>query len=630
MNYLSVENLSKNYGDKVLFSNISFGIDQGQHLALVARNGSGKSTLMRILYGKEPADSGAFTFRKDIHIGFLEQDALFDPGATVSEIVLAGDDPAAIALREYNQVVHSEHTEQQMHDVVEEMNRHQAWDYEARVKQILGKLNLHDPEQKVETLSGGQKKRLALAKILIRKPQFMILDEPTNHLDLDMIEWLESFLSGEDVTLLMVTHDRYFLDRVCDEIVELDGGNLFRYKGNYSFFLEKKAEREANEQSEIAKAKNLYRKELDWIRRQPKARGTKAKARVDAFSDVEAKDGKRLKEDEMDLAINMQRLGSKILELHKVKKQFGTKKILDGFDYVFKRGEKIGIVGQNGVGKSTFLNMVLGNEEPDGGKISVGETIVFGYYSQDGMKISDDKRVIEVIKEIAEFIPMAGGKKLTALQLLERFMFPSHMHYQYVSKLSGGEKRRLYLLTILMKNPNFLILDEPTNDLDVFTLSVLEDYLETFEGCVLVVTHDRYFMDRIVDHIFYFEGEGKVKDILGNYSVYRETLKSIQAEERKEELRIKSEKEEQRQMAEQRVPVAEKRKISFKEKFEFEQLDKEIPQLEMQKKELETKLGSGALSMEELSLVSEQLGKLSDDLDNKTLRWMELADLVNG
>lgn len=625
MNYLSVEELAKNYGEKNLFTGISFGIDQGQRVALVAKNGTGKSTLMRILAGKETADSGRVVFRKDVRIGFLEQDSKFDPRLSIIDAVLGSDDPAALALKHYVEVTHNGGDEKELQGAIEGMNTTQAWDYETRVKQILGKLNLHDPSQLVETLSGGQKKRLALAQVLIRKPEFMILDEPTNHLDLEMIEWLEMFLSGSDITLLMVTHDRYFLERVCNEILELDGGNLYRYKGNYSYFLEKKEERETNEQIEISKAKNLFRKELDWIRRQPKARGTKAKARVDAFDDVKEKAGKKLKEDEISFNVNMQRIGGKILEFHKVKKYFGDKIILEGFDYVFKRGEKIGIVGANGVGKSTFLNMIMGTEEPNGGKISVGETVAFGYYSQEGMIIKEDQRVIEVIREIAEFIPLAGGKKLTAIQMLERFMFPAHMHYQYVSKLSGGEKRRLYLLTILMKNPNFLILDEPTNDLDVFTLTALEDYLESYEGCVLVVTHDRFFMDRIVDHIFYFAGQGKIKDILGNYSEYRDTLKEQQAEERRLEREEKIPEKEEKIVS----SPGDKKKISFKDKFEFEQLDKEIPQLETKKKELEDLLAGGQLSVDELSEVSGKLGTLMEDLEMKTLRWMELADLIS-
>lgn len=624
MNYLSVENLSKNYGDKNLFTSISFGIDQGQRVALVAKNGTGKSTLMRILAGKEQQDSGNVTFRKDVRIGFLEQDSQFDPGLTIVEAVLGSDDPAALALKSYVEATHNATDEAELQKAIEAMNSNNAWDYETRVKQILGKLNLHDASQLVETLSGGQKKRLALAQVLIRKPEFMILDEPTNHLDLDMIEWLEVFLSGSDITLLMVTHDRYFLERVCNEIIEMDAGNLYRYKGNYSYFLEKKEEREQSEQSEISKAKNLFRKELEWIRRQPKARGTKAKARVDAFSDVKEKAGKRLKEDEIEFNVNMQRIGGKILEFHKVRKEFGEKKILDGFDYVFKRGEKIGIVGSNGVGKSTFLNMIMGTEAVSGGKISVGETVSFGYYSQEGMKMSEDKRVIEVIREIAEFIPLAGGKKLSALQMLERFMFPSAMHYQYVSKLSGGERRRLYLLTILMKNPNFLILDEPTNDLDVFTLTALEDYLESFEGCVLVVTHDRFFMDRIVDHIFYFSGQGRVKDILGNYSEYRDFLKEQQTEERKSGRIEKTEQNETKAQVE--TAPSEKKKISFKDKFEFEQLEKEIPLLEQKKKEMEEQLNAPGLSVDDLSELSSKLGQLMEELEAKSFRWMELAE----
>ncbi|HAA00294.1 MAG TPA: ABC-F family ATP-binding cassette domain-containing protein [Flavobacteriales bacterium] len=623
MNYLSVEELSKNYGEKNLFSGISFGIDQGQRVALVAKNGAGKSTLMKILAGKEVADSGKAVFRKDLRIGFLEQDKQFTPGTTVIESALDSDDPAALAVKNYTAATHSGN-EEQLQQAMDSMTATNAWDYETRVAQILGKLGLHDATQLVDSLSGGQTKRLALAQVLIRQPEFMILDEPTNHLDLDMIEWLEVFLNGSEITLFMVTHDRYFLERVCNEIVELDGGQLYRYKGNYSYFLEKKAEREMNEQSEISKAKNLYRKELDWMRRQPKARGTKARARIDAFHDTESIASKRIKKDEIEFNVNMQRIGGKILEFHKVKKQFGERIILQGFDYLFKRGEKIGIVGPNGVGKTTFLKMIMGQEEPDGGKITLGETVAIGYYSQEGMKLNEDKRVIEVIREIAEFIPLAGGKKMSALQLLERFMFPSQMHYQYVSKLSGGERRRLYLLTILMKNPNFLILDEPTNDLDVFTLTALEDYLENFEGCVLVVTHDRFFMDRIVDHIFYLPGAGEVKDISGNYSDFREEMKAYQSEERRQVQADRVDKAEKKAEA---ARDKEKKKLTFKEKFEFDQLDKEIPLLEKDRKELEARLSNGALSVDELSELSSKLGVLMSTIEEKTLRWMELAEL---
>lgn len=619
MNYLSAENVSKSYSEKILFENISFGIESGQKMALVAKNGSGKSTLLRIIAGLEKPDSGNVVLRNGIKTGFLQQDSVFENGKTIFDIAVNNGSPESKALAIYNAAMEKKDNDAIQH-ATEEMNRTHAWDFESKVKQVLGKLNLNDFSMMADRLSGGQKKRLALARILLDNPDLMILDEPTNHLDLDMIEWLENFLGGTGITLLMVTHDRYFLERVCDEIMELDGGNLYRYKGNYSYFLEKKAEREEMQQANIARAKNTFRKELDWMRRQPKARGTKAKARIEAFYDIKDKASQRLQKDELDLNINMQRIGGKILEIYKLFKSFGEKKIVENFDYTFLKGEKIGIVGNNGVGKSTFLNMILGKENYDRGKITVGETIVFGHYSQEGMQLKEDKRVIEVIRDIAEFIPLTGGKRLYPVQLLERFMFPTQMHYQFVSKLSGGEKRRLYLLTILMKNPNFLILDEPTNDLDIFTLATLEDYLENFEGCVLVVTHDRYFMDRLADHIFVFEGNGKIKDITGNYSAYREQLKQESTGDDKTVLSPGAEDNESKK---QDAPVL--KKLSFKEKFEFEQLEKEIPLLEKKKKQLEEELSTCADHIR-LTEISSELGKLSEELEMKSMRWLELGE----
>ncbi|MFZ5554452.1 MAG: ABC-F family ATP-binding cassette domain-containing protein [Bacteroidota bacterium] len=619
MNYLSAENVSKSYSEKILFENISFGIESGQKMALVAKNGSGKSTLLRIIAGLEKPDSGNVVLRNGIKTGFLQQDSVFENGKTIFDIAVNNGSPESKALARYNAAMEKKDNDAIQH-ATEEMNRTHAWDFESKVKQVLGKLNLHDFSMMADRLSGGQKKRLALARILLDNPDLMILDEPTNHLDLDMIEWLENFLGGTGITLLMVTHDRYFLERVCDEIMELDGGNLYRYKGNYSYFLEKKAEREEMQQANIARAKNTFRKELDWMRRQPKARGTKAKARIEAFYDIKDKASQRLQKDELDLNINMQRIGGKILEIYKLFKSFGEKKIVENFDYTFLKGEKIGIVGNNGVGKSTFLNMILGKENYDRGKITVGETIVFGHYSQEGMQLKEDKRVIEVIRDIAEFIPLTGGKRLYPVQLLERFMFPTQMHYQFVSKLSGGEKRRLYLLTILMKNPNFLILDEPTNDLDIFTLATLEDYLENFEGCVLVVTHDRYFMDRLADHIFVFEGNGKIKDMTGNYSAYREQLKQGSTGDDKTVLSPGAEDNESKK---QDAPVL--KKLSFKEKFEFEQLEKEIPLLEKKKKQLEEEL-STCTDHIRLTEISSELGKLSEELEMKSMRWLELGE----
>ncbi len=627
MNYLSIENLTHSFGEKKLFENISFGLDKGQKLALIAKNGSGKSTLMKILNGKIIADRGKCIVRNGITLGYLEQSEDFSMYANIFDAILDIHTPQAQAFKIFFRAEESGDS-QAMEDASAAMNETNAWDFEQNAKAILSKLSITNLDQDVNSLSGGQKKRIALAKVLIAAPDILLLDEPTNHLDLDMIEWLENYLNGTEITLFMVTHDRYFLERICDEILEMDGGNLYRYKGNYSFFLEKKAEREMAEASTVSKAKNLFRKELDWMRRMPKARSTKAKSRIDAFYDVKEVATKKIEEDKLAFDVTMSRIGGKILELHKLGKSFGDKKILNGFDYVFRKGEKVGIVGPNGTGKSTFLNMIMGQIEPDRGKVSVGETIVFGYYSQQGMQLKDEKRVIEVIKEIGEFIPIAGGKKLYPSQLLERFMFPSHMHFQYVASLSGGEKRRLYLLTILMKNPNFMILDEPTNDLDVFTLGVLEDYLESFEGCVLVVSHDRFFMDKLVDHIFVFEGDGEIKDILGNYTAYRAYAKEQQQEKRDNEKKLDMKTD---PVVQNSSVVSEsetkKRKPTNKEKFEYDTLNKEIPELEIKKKALEEKLSSCS-DHNELLKITEELGRVMSDLDAKSERWLELGELI--
>ena len=621
MNYLSVEKVSKRYGERLLFDEVSFGIDKGQRVAFIAKNGSGKTTLLRALAGIEPPDSGNITYRTGIDIGFLAQDQEFDQHKTIEDVIAEIDSPAFQAKRNYEQCLASGEDGEALHQAMEAMERSQAWDIDVRTETILDKLKLTDASRKVGSLSGGQKKRLALAKTLIFQPDFLILDEPTNHLDLDMIEWLENYLSTTNMTLFMVTHDRYFLERVCDTILELDACQIFRYKGNYSYYLTKKAERQQIEQTNIEKAKNLMGKELEWMRRQPKARGTKSKARIDAFYDLKEQAHKRVKKDAMELEVNMQRIGSKILEFHRVQKQFGSLPILNKFDYTFKKGERIGIIGKNGVGKSTFLNMIIGNEKPNGGKILVGDTVVFGYYSQQGIKLKDDQRVIEVVKDIAEVIPLAKGRKLTASQLLERFMFPTSMHYQYVSKLSGGEKRRLYLLTILMANPNFLILDEPTNDLDVFTINVLEDFLLNFSGCLLVVSHDRFFMDKMVDHLFVFKGEGAVKDFPGNYSQYREQTAL-------EKAKAKQEVKKQADVVPVKPNATQAKKLSYKEKMRFEQLEKDIEQLEAEKKELTEQLNAGIDDHEQLMKVSNRLTSLVDELDEKSMEWLELSEKV--
>src|ERR1051325_1839033 len=596
MNLLSVENISKSFGPKVLFKGISFGISKGQKVALVAKNGTGKTTLLNILSRRDTADSGSVVFRNDQRVTYLEQDPQLDARKNVLQVVFDGDTPELNAIRDYEhfvQLCEKDASEKNFESLMKAQQRIEdlhCWEYESRAKQILTQLGINDVEQAVSTLSGGQVKRVALAKVLIQQPDLLILDEPTNHLDMEMVEWLESyFASLQDLSLLMVTHDRYFLDRVCDEIIELEGGNLFRYKGNYSYYIEKKAEREQSQASELDKTRNLYRRELEWVRKMPRARGTKAKARVDAFDDIKEKALQKKKQDKLEIAVKVTRLGGKILELIKLRKAFGDKKILNDFSYVFKKGEKIGIIGRNGSGKSTFLNMVLGNEPYDGGKIQTGETVVFGYYSQTGLTLRDDKRVIEVVKDIAEYIPLANGMQLSASQLLQRFLFPPEMQYTYVSELSGGEKRRLYLCTVLIRNPNFLILDEPTNDLDIITLSTLEDFLADFAGCVLIVSHDRYFMDRLVDHIFAFEGDGEIKDFPGNYSQYREWAQ----EQKKEEKGVTRVEKEIPVPKDIKTETAGKRKPTFGEKREYELLDKEIPRMEARKKELEEQMNAG-------------------------------------
>jgi len=621
MNYLSVENLTKSFGVRVLFENITFGIDQGQKVAFIAKNGTGKSTFLKILFGAEGYDSGNVVFRKGVKIGFLNQAPNFPLGNTIADVVFNAKSEQLQAIKEYEIAIKQPDNSEAMQIAYDKMDALDAWNYETRIKQILGQLNIHDLEQLVDNLSGGQQKRIALAQVLIEEPDFIILDEPTNHLDIEMIEWLESYLSKENITLLMVTHDRYFLERVCNEIIELDDQTLYKYKGNYSYFLEKKQERQEVFEANVSKAKNLFRKELEWMRRQPKARGTKAKSREDAFYQTKEIAHQKKDNSKVDIEINMSRLGSKILEIHHARKSFGDLKILDDFNYIFKKKERVGIVGKNGVGKTTFLDLILGKQELDGGKIIQGETVVFGYYTQSGMKLKNDKKVIETIKDIAEVIPLTKGKKITASQLLERFLFPKSMHYNLVEKLSGGEKRRLYLLTILMKNPNFLILDEPTNDLDIITLNVLEDFLEDFPGCLMIVTHDRYFMDKLVDHLFVFEGEGKVKDFIGKHNDYRLALKNKSLKESKSEKNTETKLDREK-------PKKEKTKLSYKEKVEFELLEKDIPKLEAKKIELNNLLVDNTSNHEEIMRITDELGKISLELDKKTDRWLELSEFV--
>lgn len=620
MNYLSVEELTKSFGIKVLFDKVTFGIEKGQKVAFIAKNGTGKSTMLNILSGKESYDSGKVVFRKGIKVGILNQSPNYADDFTVLETIFRSETDQIQAILEYEKAILNPDDNERMQKAFEQMDALEAWDYEVRIKQILGQLNLVNLDQKVGTLSGGQQKRIALAQVLIEEPDFLILDEPTNHLDLDMIEWLESYLSRENMTILMVTHDRYFLEVVCDEIIELDDNTLYKYKGNFSYFLEKKQEREEVFEATVDKAKNLYRKELEWMRRMPKARGTKAKSREDAFYKTKEVAHQKKDKSKVELEINMTRLGGKILEIHHGRKAFGDLTILDDFSYLFKRRERIGIVGKNGVGKTTFLDIILGNQPLDGGKIVTGETVVFGYYTQKGMKFKEDKKVIETIKDIAEVIPLAKGKSLTAAQLLERFLFTKDMHYNQVAKLSGGEKRRLYLLTILITNPNFLILDEPTNDLDIMTLQVLEEFLEEFQGCLIVVTHDRYFMDKLVDHLFVFEGDGKIRDYIGKYHEYRVDLKKIEAEEKKKIKKVEK----------AIAPKSEQKKVklSYKEKIEFDQLEKDIESLENRKEELTLELNDNADNHEKIMELTKEFGEVTSSLDTKTDRWIELSEFV--
>ena len=626
MNYLSVEEVTKSYGIRTLFDKITFGIDKGQKVAFIAKNGTGKSTFLKILAGFETQDSGNVVFRKGIKVGYLHQTPQFVPEHTIFETIFKANSPEINAIRFYEEALLHPENNEKMQLAFDKMDELKAWDYETRIKQILGQLNIHHLEQIVGELSGGQQKRIALAQVLIEEPDFIILDEPTNHLDLDMIEWLENHLSKENTTLLMVTHDRYFLERVCNEIIELDNETLYRYKGNYSYFLEKKQERMEIFEANVDKAQNLYRKELEWMRRMPKARSTKAKSREDAFYTTEKTVHQRLDKTKVDIAVNVTRLGSKILELHHLKKSFGDLKILNDFSYVFKKNERIGIVGKNGVGKTTFLDIIMGLQEVDAGKVSVGETVVYGYYTQGGINLKDDKKVIEIIKDIAEFIPLTKGKTMTAAQLLEKFLFTRDMHYNFVEKLSGGEKRRLYLLTILMKNPNFLILDEPTNDLDIVTLNVLENFLEDFQGCLIVVTHDRYFMDKLVDHLFVFEGDAKIKDYTGRYSDYRLELKEKEALDKQAEKQAEKLRNTTPEVISTNIKKP-KNKLSYKEKFELEQLEKELPKLEEQKNQLTELLNSNITNHEELLKVTQKLGYVTKQLDEKTDRWLMLSEM---
>ena len=643
MVYLQVENLTKSFGDRLLFENISFGIDQGQRVALIAQNGTGKTTLLNLLTGRESQDGGTITYRRDIRVGCLTQDPDFQPGMTVSQACFASDNDVVKAIALYENLISKLSTSEakgvepsqlsilnsQLQLAMADMDRLNAWDYEVRIKQILGKLNIHNLEQPVEQLSGGQQKRLALANVLITEPDLILLDEPTNHLDLEMVEWLEEFLNHSKMTILMVTHDRYFLDNVCTDILEIDQHQLFHYKGNYSYYLEKREARIANFNAETARAQNLYRTELDWMRRQPQARGHKSRSRIDAFYEIEQRAKQRIVEKQVSLGVKSAYLGSKIFEAQYISKAFGDYKILDNFYYNFSRYEKLGIVGKNGTGKSTFLKMLLGEVAPDSGRFDIGETVKFAYYSQSGIQFNDGMKVIDAVRQIAEEVDLGGGRKMTATQFLTHFLFPPEKQHDYIAKLSGGERRRLYLCTVLMRSPNFIILDEPTNDLDIATLNVLEDYLISFKGCVIVVSHDRFFMDKVVDHMLVFQGDCKIKDFPGNYTDYRQ-WKELKDEEERElaELEKKSNQHKQATTQQPKNSNAEgKRKLSFNEKREYEQLTKDIESLEKEKSELESALASGSLSNDELLQKSQRFQEVTDLLDEKELRWLELDEL---
>lgn len=627
MVFLQVENLTKAFGDRTLFENISFGIDQGQRVALIAQNGNGKTTLLNILTGKEIYDSGTITFRKDLRIGYLSQEPTFSPDMTVLEACFATDNDVVKAIAHYEELLaYPKKTEQYNNDfqlALADMERLNAWDFEVRIKQILGKLNIKNYDQKIGELSGGQQKRVALANVLITEPDLLFLDEPTNHLDLEMVEWLEDFLNRSKMTLLMVTHDRYFLDRVCSDIYEIDRQQLFHYKGNYSYYLEKREERIENFNAETARFKNIYRKELDWMRRQPQARATKAQSRIDAFQDIENRAKMRIENRQVQLSIKSTYLGSKIFEAQDVSKAYENCTILKHFNYNFSRYEKLGITGKNGTGKSTFLRMLLGEENPDSGRFDIGDTVVFAYYSQSGLQFDDGMKVLDAVKSVAEVVDFGGGRKLTASQFLTQFLFPPEKQHDYIAKLSGGEKRRLYLCTVLMRSPNFIVLDEPTNDLDITTMNVLEDYLINFKGCVIVVSHDRYFMDKVVDHLLVFKGEGEIKDFPGNYTDYRQwqQLENENAEASANDIKPKEKSNDWRN------EKPEKKKLSYNEKREFEQLEKDIEGLEKEKKDIETALSSGTLDNDALMQKSQRFSEVNNLLDTKSMRWLELSEL---
>ena len=613
MNYLNVENISKSYGEVTLFENISFSIHKGQKIAFIAKNGTGKTSILKIISGEDSSDSGEITYRKNIVISFLSQDPKLDDSLTIEESIFNSDNPILKVIENYEKAILNSEDVENYQKAFEEMELFQAWDFETQYKQILSKLKLDKIDQKVSELSGGQKKRLSLANALINRPDLLILDEPTNHLDLEMIEWLESFFAKENITLFMVTHDRYFLERVCNEIIELDQGDLHSYKGNYSYYLDKRNDRIEREAIEQGKVKQLFKKELTWMRKQPKARTTKSKSRIDDFQEIKHRAQQRRNDHEVQLELNMERLGTKIVEFFKVSKFYEDKTILDKYSYVFQRGERVGVIGKNGTGKSTFLDILTDKTKPDSGKIIIGETIKFGYYTQNGIKVKNDQKVIDVVRDFGDYIPLKKGKQISAQQLLERFLFSRQKQYDFVEKLSGGERKRLYLCTVLIQNPNFLILDEPTNDLDIVTLNVLESFLLDFPGCVIVVSHDRYFMDKVIDHLLVFKGEGLIEDFPGNYSDYRSYEDSKPHVSKKEVNENKSWKE----------PA--KNKLSYNEEKELKNLESKIKSLVYDKKELEKDFLNEGLAQEKILLMSNQLEKIIETINSKEERWFELS-----
>ncbi len=622
MNLLTVENISKSFGELVLFDNLSFGINKDQKIALIAKNGSGKTSILNILSGADSPDNGQVNYRKGTRVSFLEQEPDMDPNLTIKETIFASDNEVLKIIRAYEKALNNPEDAEAYQKAFEAMDRFNAWDFETQYKQILFKLKLEDLNLKVGLLSGGQKKRLALADALINKPDLLILDEPTNHLDLEMIEWLENYFAKENMTLFMVTHDRYFLERVCNEIIELDGGKLYPYKGNYSYYLEKKEARQEQEAVEHHKSKLLFKKELDWMRRQPKARTTKSKSRIDDFHAIKEKANTRRKEHQVQLEINMTRMGSKIIELHKISKSFPDKPILNQFDYNFTKGERVGIIGKNGTGKSTFLNIIAGKGEPDSGKVIIGDTIKFGYYTQKGIAIKEGQKVIDVIRDFGDYIPLSKGRQISAQQLLERFLFDRKKQYDFVDKLSGGERKRLYLCTVLIQNPNFLILDEPTNDLDIVTLNVLESFLLDFPGCLMVVSHDRYFMDKIVDHLFVFRGNAEIENFPGNYSDYR-AYEDSQIQEKRDQKENTNSSSKNSWKKENTSA-----KLSYAEQKEYNQIEREIQKLENRKTKTQNEFTNPELSGDDIAILSKKLQEINNEIEIKTERWFTLSAIL--